>query len=363
MAPGPVPYIDGEGGGPNPPYGEDFFQRIVGVHWREPTVGLGVIAIFIFGMASNALGHVAFKDKTPVFGFVELPEPAANFYISGSSYAVIDTTPVFLVCGVRSVSHDIVDSVGDVTAAIDTYSVIYASNDGANWAKVFEHAAITSSLDDLNAVNAVALVWNPVHRLFYFDQFRSHVVSSTSSSNFYDEVYSSSNGVSWGQISSTEATGPDYVSTFPSYCINNVCIDSLGQNVPDGVAWQAVNIADAEINIAAAVAPVIPPSINYFGGNVFFSDSSNEIIIAGPKPRIGSIVSSAPGMKHIYGVASAGRIIMAGGESAASDPDNPTGTVAYTWDGGTTWDTLRTFPTPISTLIVGYVKRSINLPF
>jgi hypothetical protein len=346
MAPGPVPYIDGEGGKPNyPPYGEDFFQRIVGVHWREPTVGLGAIAIFIFGMAGNRLGHVAFKDKTPVLGFVELPEPAANFYISGSSYAVIDTTPVFLVCGVRTVFHDV-----GATGAIDTYSVIYRSNDGVNWAKVFEHAAITSSPDDdVNSVNAVALVWNPEHRLFYFDQFRAHVVPSTGSSSYYDEIYSSSDGGSWRQLSSTEATGPDYISTFPSYCINNVCIDSLGQHVPDGVSWQ-------EINIAAAVAPIIPPSIGYFGGNVFFSDSSNEIVITGPKP-LGSIVSSAPGMKHIYGVASAGGIIMAGGESSASDPDNPTGTVAYTWDGGTTWATLEAFPTPISTLIVGYVKR------
>jgi hypothetical protein len=25
-----------EGGGKLPAYGEDFFQRIVGVHWREP---------------------------------------------------------------------------------------------------------------------------------------------------------------------------------------------------------------------------------------------------------------------------------------------------------------------------------------
>lgn len=34
--PEPPPYDYAEGGGPLPPYGEDFFQRIVGVHWREP---------------------------------------------------------------------------------------------------------------------------------------------------------------------------------------------------------------------------------------------------------------------------------------------------------------------------------------
>ena len=48
MAPGPVPYIDGEGGGPNPPYGEDFFQRIVGVHWREPVVEGDGLAVEFF---------------------------------------------------------------------------------------------------------------------------------------------------------------------------------------------------------------------------------------------------------------------------------------------------------------------------
>jgi hypothetical protein len=47
MAPGPVPYIDGEGGGPNPPYGEDFFQRIVGVHWREPVEGDGLAGLAV----------------------------------------------------------------------------------------------------------------------------------------------------------------------------------------------------------------------------------------------------------------------------------------------------------------------------
>jgi len=38
----PVPALPGEGGGTLPPYGEDFLQRIVNVHWREETTGLAV---------------------------------------------------------------------------------------------------------------------------------------------------------------------------------------------------------------------------------------------------------------------------------------------------------------------------------
>jgi hypothetical protein len=35
-----------EGGGPNPPYGEDFFQRIVNVHWRTKKPGT-LIAVLL----------------------------------------------------------------------------------------------------------------------------------------------------------------------------------------------------------------------------------------------------------------------------------------------------------------------------
>jgi len=44
----------GEGGGPNPPYGEDFFQRIVGVHWPKKSGGIPSEVIVVF-VANSAL--------------------------------------------------------------------------------------------------------------------------------------------------------------------------------------------------------------------------------------------------------------------------------------------------------------------
>lgn len=37
--PGPVSYSDKGGGGPLKPHGEDYFNRIVNVHWREGDAG------------------------------------------------------------------------------------------------------------------------------------------------------------------------------------------------------------------------------------------------------------------------------------------------------------------------------------
>lgn len=55
--PGPVPYTDIGGGGPNPPHGEDFFDRIVNVHWPEEG-GLAALFIPMQGLLASYTGAV-----------------------------------------------------------------------------------------------------------------------------------------------------------------------------------------------------------------------------------------------------------------------------------------------------------------
>jgi hypothetical protein len=58
MSPGPLPYADKGGGGALPPHGEDYFNRIVGVHWREPAFAVaeqGLLAITSGGVSSSAI--------------------------------------------------------------------------------------------------------------------------------------------------------------------------------------------------------------------------------------------------------------------------------------------------------------------
>jgi hypothetical protein len=55
--PGPVPYTDIGGGGSQPPHGEDFFNRIVNVHWRKrvpSAVAPSVIVVFVDGVTLEA---------------------------------------------------------------------------------------------------------------------------------------------------------------------------------------------------------------------------------------------------------------------------------------------------------------------
>jgi hypothetical protein len=57
----PVPYTDIGGGGPNPPHGEDFFNRIVNVHWPKKKPDGGVGGLYMSG------DHNGYINTSPVF--------------------------------------------------------------------------------------------------------------------------------------------------------------------------------------------------------------------------------------------------------------------------------------------------------
>jgi hypothetical protein len=74
----PTPEPPREGGGPNPPYGEDFFQRIINVHWLSgppplppgkgiavllPTIGLDVTILSL-----PVVRRTVLKDGFTEFG-------------------------------------------------------------------------------------------------------------------------------------------------------------------------------------------------------------------------------------------------------------------------------------------------------
>jgi hypothetical protein len=358
-------------------YGEDFLQRIVAVHWREPDAfGLPV---FVYGMyEGNTLGYVKFKsstDQDPELSTVTLsgeppPDPGAIhpsiFTVRGGSYAFVTADvnqpgkvigPSFLLIGVRSIQHEILDSVGNPTNINDYYSLIYRSTDGLNWSKVYEQSVINTDLRHQESLSAVGVVWDPAAKKFLYDQNHHIVIFSGAAgepgtTSLLDQVFSSPDGQSWGMISSTETwADPGYRSSFPNYCTHNSLLDANGLSVPDGFAWQ-----DRIIHASGLQSSATPPApdIDYAQGLINYAYGSNSAsIVQGALNQ--SFTVSIPGIATLTCLAGAGGILLAGG-FLTNNPDDPTsgpGTVACSQDGGKTWRVLATTPRGVITISGG----------
>jgi hypothetical protein len=328
-------------------YGEDWLQRIVGVHWRAGSVKG---AVFVYGMNyGNQLGYVHFKnnaDDNPDMQTVVLPEPPAvppgpdptpAFVVVGSSYAHIGTKPVFLICGYREIPHVIDDGIGNEVLVDDYHALIYASNDGLSWSRVHSTDAIRNDFSIDYVLINIALVWKPSANQFYYDENYEILHIHTGAFSHQENIFSSSDGVSWGAFSSTEV-GADYISPFPSYCVHNNCVDESGQHVPDGVICQ--NATDKIV-----VRPVDPGLWDYASGNRVTGNSGSVEIVDSAAGI--TLTKSMPGIAIVTCAAGAGGVLMAGGYTA----DSSSGAIAYSLDGGKTWRPLTTTPQPVTTMI------------
>jgi hypothetical protein len=335
--PGPQPYTYAEGGGALPAYGEDFFQRIVGVNW--PRRGVIGDTIFVVGeYQGNQLSYVRFKGTNPEVTPIVLPEPPLNvsdgsgFYATGSAYAdVTNNKPVFLVCGFH------------VEGAFNDYiASIYSSKDGLIWSKVREQAIRNSSSSTTYFVQTNGLVWDPANKSFYYDQCYVTTTFETGAAPL-DQIFASPDGNSWDMVSSM-ATGA--VSGFSSefstiHCAHNDCIDGFGQHVPDGVIWQD------SLN-KLVVRPPDPPAIDYGQARIGYpSDSAIVEIVDG---KIGlTTTASIPGVATVNCVAGNSGVFLAGG--AVTLGDNAPGAVASSIDGGKTWQPLFSTRSSVVTMV------------
>ena len=111
-----------EGGGELPPYGEDWFQRIVDVNWA------GAGGVFVSGDSCCFERYVKLEKPTldqEWIGLGALEFGSAR--TEASSYAKIDGKPVILLGGTR-------DGFPDPT---DYGGLIMMSRDGLSWRRVF----------------------------------------------------------------------------------------------------------------------------------------------------------------------------------------------------------------------------------
>jgi hypothetical protein len=329
MAPGPVPYIDGEGGGPNPPYGEDFFQRIVGVHWREPkatTVG----TVFVIGTLKGGVYYTS-SDGSDVLGGIlplqrgGLPVPSLHGFpkLIGSSAANVGGKPIFLVCGVGS------DDNGPPPATVQFYAFICASNDGVTWRQVFKGPQGSTTdhvgLQQPWTSDSFALVWNPTRKAFFYSMYMDKSTGYSDQRYVHELIYSSPDGNRWRETSDRDIESSG-ASTFPStYCSQNNCFDGLGQHVPDGIMHE-------DKSVGFLIRPTDPPTIEYsgFGSVAWGGTSTVEMINA---PLLLDSVIAVP-VNQVTCVAGISTVWMAGG---FNDPVGDTGAVAFSFDAGNTW--------------------------
>jgi hypothetical protein len=194
---------------------------------------------------------------------------------------------------------------------------------------------------------AVALVWDPDSSAFYYNQWY-FLIEDTGAGEvqLFEQVFSSSDGISWGRISNTgipvNSTG--YRSSYPpSYCRQNDCIDQFGQNVPDGIMGH-----DPVTKIT--VKPVAPTVNDYSSGSVDYpTNPSNEIIVA-DENNLAPVTVAISDIGWTTCAAAAQGVLVAAGTVDAGQ----SGAIVVSLDRGLTWELLHATPDPVLTVVASF---------
>jgi hypothetical protein len=357
-------------------YGEDLFQRIVGVHWRKKVTAGLPYATFVFG-GLNAEGTGAggvytvtatkedLKDDSPEAKYkfesgMQLVSFGNNFEAVASAYALVTPeqaiegkpkipTSVFVVAGNRSEIVGTSDDVGNPVNIVLIYTMIYCSNDGISWREAFEGSPPAPGYKGANAYgNPLALVWDPDSEAFYFEVLKFE--GSGTSAMGFDTTFTSKDGSSWGEGNKV-STGfdPSYRSSFPpTYCSHNDCFDADGNHVPDGVMKH-------DLDAKLTAKPEQPPIINYGTGGHSFDSSSGGVTYGGPGIEINDELlletfSRSMPFPKVFGVAGIHNIWMAAG---SNDMAGDSGAVATSIDRGKTWTQFAAPAGGIHTIVAG----------
>jgi hypothetical protein len=313
----PVPYTDIGGGGSNPPHGEDFFNRIVNVHWpkRQPVVPGGGVFIAADWQESNVyylrtgVGTVeslpAWQNLGPL-DFHQFSGDSTTGYVQGSAYGLVNgKEPVFVLVG-----------GGGNTTAI---GLIMASQDGLNWSRVF--TLEREQPDRNNGANIFAVVWDGSAFWAGAHQSLNRVPGGDDRVLEYDILLKSADGFSWSETGRHEIV---FIDTGPSpppppiytrgllapHCSNRV-VDSYSNGLPDGFYGYNPD--------SMMVVPANLPAIDYFFGQVTTNSGGGVTITEFGKFGLDTTVPSDPGIPVTCVATANGIWVAAGGEYGSGD--------------------------------------------
>jgi hypothetical protein len=291
-----APPLDIEGGGPNPPFGEGFFQHIVNVHWPRPAIVGGLVDGIFVVCNFDGIPYVN-NFKTPLslaFGNavgVEVRDwqigsriVSENGIIFAGSFAYPgnDGAPVFLLGGS--------DEMRDFP---NYYSAIYFSSDGLGWSKVWQDPEVTPDTGVDRWQNQItSMVWKPDTGRFYANnlQMHQHFVNDPTFGQYmdYEEwnnvlMQSVDDGVNWDELERqtiyhwttappdfthvvhVDRTGEYGISPIVPYC-TNTAYDPLGCPLPDGFAGYWERAGQTGIAESVLAVPITPPHVGNADG-------------------------------------------------------------------------------------------------
>lgn len=347
MADGPVAYTAIGGGGDNPPHGEDFFNRIVNVHWPStgptgPSGGGG--GLFVAGFDSQ-------------YGDV--------FSVYAGAASQDNERPGFVLGG------------GVIVNSTDTQAQIYFSSNGSSWSKVWGDPFIQSDADRWHSF-VQAMVWNPDIKQFYAEVWQSEDHGALREDGtaylkhlkYYMILLSSSDGVGWGEIAremvyyyeggdgssfgtivldNTARGGPGLIGP---YC-SGTALDGGGNPLPDGVFshWEIKDLDGSIIESQTAVTDP-PPSYSHEGGGTNYPPDTTNILLTHFKRGLApTVITVSPGIA-LKAVAFVGNVLVAAGGNTAAPPWGP-GQIAISSDAGKTWKTTEVGTEGYYTIVVG----------
>jgi hypothetical protein len=203
MSPGPLPYGDKGGGGSLPPHGEDYFNRIVNVHWRKRRVA-AVGGIF-------ASGDVCCYIRASTGGFNWQPLGPEAFTsrgsITGGAYAKSGGRPTFLLCG----EDGGIEGGGSETIQ----GMIMESNDGFSWRTIFAQVGTLVQ----------SVVWDPAIGMFTATIQATGEGSGTWTEQFGswvgrpEDISPYSDGITGFNPETGQTIGPEQVPVIDARCV------------------------------------------------------------------------------------------------------------------------------------------------
>lgn len=344
MADGPTNYTDIGGGGALKPHGEDFFNRIVNVHW--PKKGGVVGGVFIAGF------NWMYADRFSVFaGAASQDQEKPGLALGGQ---------------------------GQISST-DYQAQIYFSGDGGSWSRVWTDPDTIQSDDDRWTSHVLAMVWNSDTKTFYAEVWQSnnHYAKRDDGVGYlkhikdYMALFSSSDGAGWGTagremvyyyeggdgyaagttvLDNHGRGGPGLIGP---YC-SGTAKDASGNPLPDGIFshWEIKDLDGSIIESGTAV-PDPPPDFSHEGGSGgAISSGSTNIVLTHSKQGLAPIVTTvSPGI-HLQAVAFVGNVLVAVGGDPTAMPWGP-GQIAVSSDLGETWKKIEGGAAGYYSIVIG----------
>lgn len=307
----PVPYTDIGGGGELPPHGEDYFNRIVNVHWPKKGTP-SAKGVFIAISYDGTIHYLKVGSDGPTDDQTGVPlwQKVAGPFIDPN--AGIELTLTGSACSPKAFV-----AVGSGNNA-DSTGVIYASGDGTSWSPV--HTMVREQEGRNRGADVFAVAWDGSR--FWAGAHQSLNSSDTDPRVLeYDILLTSSDGFDWSEagrheivfFSGVPGSPPDVYTRglLVDRCSPRV-VDANSNSLPDGF----YGYADAGL----LIKPSEVPTIDYFFGVVgFIGDAgSGNVIVESTGTELLEIPANT-NLSVVRCVAHGGGIWVAAGGAIAAE--------------------------------------------